>query len=209
MYVPKSFAEDDRARIAELIAGNDFAILVGKVDGQPFATHVPLLFDPERGPFGTLSGHMARANPHWRGFGEQEALAIFAGPHCYVSPRWYESHPSVPTWNYAAVHAYGRPRLLEDEAAVRDLLARMVARYEGAGGEAWTMNGLPESYVAGMLRGIMAFEIPVARIEAKFKLSQNRPAADRGRVIAALEASAYPGDAAVAALMRRREPADA
>ena len=209
MYVPTAFGEQDEARIGAFLDANDFAILVSDRDGEPFATHVPLLFDRGRGPKGSLLGHMARANPHWRAFGDREALAIFAGPHCYISPRWYESHPSVPTWNYAAVHVYGTPRLMEEEVEVRGLLSRMVARYEGTGEGAWSMDGLPEAYVAGMRRGIVAFEIPVLRIEAKFKLSQNRSAADRGRVIAALEDGANPADAAVAALMRAREPMDA
>ena len=210
MYVPQAFAEQDVARIRAFLDANGFAILVGAVKGRPFATHVPLLYDPDRGEHGTLTGHMARANPHWRGFdGATEALAVFAGPHCYVSPRWYEMHPSVPTWNYAAVHAYGVPRPIEDAAAVRSLLARTTAQYEGTGQDAWSMDGLPDPHVENMIRGIVAFEIPVSRIEAKFKLSQNRPPADRKRVIAALAESADPLDGAVAALMRAREPADA
>lgn len=208
MYVPTHFSEDDPARLRALIDENAFATLVTAEDGRPFATHLPLLLDPGRGPHGVLLGHMARANPQWRSFGGgAEALAIFAGPHAYVSPRWYATQPSVPTWNYAAVHAYGVPRILDDAAEAREALARLTARLEGDGG--WSMDGLPESYLAGMMRGIVAFEIPVARLEGKFKLSQNRSATDRRRVVAALEAGAAPLDRDIAALMRAREPAEA
>lgn len=208
MYLPRHFAESDRARLHALMREHEFATLVTVVEGKPFATHLPLLLDPDRGEHGVLLGHMARANPQWRGFdGTAEALAIFAGPHAYVSPRLYATHPSVPTWNYAAVHAYGAPRLLEEEAA-RGLLARTVARFEGTGDGAWSMAGLPEEYVAGMLRGLVAFEIELARIEGKFKLSQNRPEEDRRRVAAALEGGRDPLGRGVAALMRAREEAE-
>ena len=208
MYLPRHFAESDRARLHALMREHEFATLVTVVEGKPFATHLPLLLDPDRGEHGVLLGHMARANPQWRGFdGTAEALAIFAGPHAYVSPRLYATHPSVPTWNYAAVHAYGAPRLLEEEAA-RGLLARTVARYEGTGDGAWSMDGLPEDYVAGMLRGLVAFEIEIARIEGKFKLSQNRPEEDRRRVAAALGKGDDPPGRGVAALMRARQEAE-
>ena len=209
MYLPTAFAETDDGRIRAFIDTNDFGILVTSVEGRPFATHLPLILDRERGSQGTLLGHMARANPHWRAFDGSEALVIFAGPHCYVSPRWYEAQPSVPTWNYAAVHVYGTPRLLVDDSAPRQLLSDMVARYEGVGEGAWAMDGLPEGYLKGMLRAIVAFEIPIARIEAKFKLSQNRSPADRDRVITALESAGGAAESGVAALMRARQDRDA
>src|SRR5262245_32627214 len=107
MYIPNSFREDDQAELHDLMRQNNFAILVTQHGGAPFATHAPFLLDAERGPHGTLLAHIARANPQWRDFdGQQEALVIFQGPHAYISPSWYEVAPSVPTWNYAAVHAY-------------------------------------------------------------------------------------------------------
>jgi len=125
MYLPKPFREDDPARLHALIRAHGFATLISERDGEPFASHLPLLLDAERGPRGTLLGHMARANPQWRSFDQgRAALAIFHGPHCYVSPSWYANAPAVPTWNYAAVHAYGRPRVLEDGGEVRALLGR-------------------------------------------------------------------------------------
>ena len=137
------------------------------------------------------AGHLARANPQaadldWQG---GEALAIFSGPHAYVSPGWYEAGPAVPTWNYASVHAYGAARAIDDPEWLRDLLRRLSERHEAREPAPWSMDGLPEPYVAiGMLKGIVGFEIAVTRLEGKFKLSQNRPAADRPRIIAALEA---------------------
>jgi len=186
MYVPKHFDTTDREAIAALIRARGFATLITVLDNAPFATHCPLLYDAAAGPHGTLYGHIARANPQWQHFSGGEALAIFHGPHAYVSPSWYGQHPSVPTWNYVAVHAYGTPRLLEDGKA-RELLQRLVSVYEAADSD-WSIAALPEGYMSGMLRGIVAFEIPLSRLEAKSKLSQNRGTEDRKRVIARLEA---------------------
>src|SRR5262245_50441328 len=133
MYVPKHFAEDDPARIASLIDAHEFATLFTGGEEGPFATHLPLLLDPSRGERGALIGHVARANPHWRRFDGRQALAVFAGPHAYVSPRWYKAAPAVPTWNYVAVHATGRVRAVEDPAALRAILDRLAARHEGDG----------------------------------------------------------------------------
>ena len=125
MYIPKLFREEDISTLHQLMQAYSFATLVTQHDGAPYASHLPLTLCPEAGPFGTLMGHMARANPQWRDFevdGEQEVLVIFQGPHTYVSPSWYAVQPSVPTWNYAAVHAYGMPRLIEDEAELYEAL---------------------------------------------------------------------------------------
>lgn len=205
MYIPEVFREDDPAPLAALMAQASFALLVTTdAEGLPFATHLPLLYEGEEGAKGTILGHMARANPQWRHFENGEpALAVFSGPHAYVSPSWYETHPSVPTWNYAAVHAYGRPRLME-AVATRALLGRLVATYEAGSATPWRLQ-LPEKYEAMMLRGIVGFRIPVERLEGKFKLSQNRDATDRGNVAAKLAASGFDDGRAVAKLMRERE----
>jgi transcriptional regulator len=156
----------------------------------------------DAGEHGTLVGHMARANRQWQDFGEAgEALVIFQGDHGYVSPSWYETHPSVPTWNYLAVHAYGFPRLIEDAERVRETLRALVTRYEAGFDEPWPMD-LPDDYLRKMIGGIVVFEIPLTRLEGKFKLSQNRPVADRRRVIATLAASADPTQRALAAAMQ-------
>jgi transcriptional regulator len=204
MYVPRDFEVTDRGWCHDLIRGASFATLItADAAGLPFATHLPVLLDTERGPDGTLLAHMARANPQWRHFtAGRPVLVMFQGPHAYVSPTWYEVHPSVPTWNYVAVHAYGVPAVVEDPAAARAVMGRLVETYEAPGpAGAWRLEGLPGDYVTRMMQGIVVFEIPIDRLEGKAKLSQNRTAADRARVAAALGASADPAARAVAAFM--------
>ena len=180
MFVPKAFRLDDRRAVAELIKTYDFGLLVTALDGQPQASHLPFLYDPDAGGNGMLLGHMARANPQWRDFvalaeGGQEALVIFQGPHSYISPTWYGGGPpTVPTWNYAAVHAYGTARVIDDPAAVRALLERLVAVQEAGQDRPWSIQDLDENFTQGMMRGMVAFEIPLTRLEAKAKLSQNK-----------------------------------
>lgn len=205
MYIPGDFREDDAGRLEALMAAASFALVVTTDDaGLPFASHLPLLHEPAADGRGRLLGHMARANPQWRHFeAGASALAVFWGPHAYVSPSWYQTHPAVPTWNYATVHAYGRPALLAPEAT-RALLARLVETYEAGSETPWRFE-LPEKYEAMMLRGIVGFEIQIERIEGKFKLSQNRGAADRGHVAARLAEAGFDDARAVARLMRERE----
>lgn len=190
MYVPKHFQTDDPATLSELIRRHGFAVLVTvDNDGLPFVTHQPLLFEPEGGPHGRLLGHIARANPQWQHFANgKPVLAVFQGPHAYISPNWYQVRPAVPTWNYAAVHAYGTPRIVEEPAAVRALLERLARTYEQGNAKPWTLADEPDTFIAGMQRGIVAFEIPISRIEGKLKLSQNRKAVDREGAIAGLRA---------------------
>jgi transcriptional regulator len=129
MYIPKAFHVSDRSVLDAFITHNSFATLVSTVDGTLYATHLPLIFDRTPSSPGVLLGHVARANPHWRAFdGHQEALAIFHGPHAYISPSWYATSPAVPTWNYAVVHAYGVPHVVEDDAWLAHLVDRLVAR---------------------------------------------------------------------------------
>jgi transcriptional regulator len=208
MYVPEVFAMADQAEARRIMLEHSFALLVTAAEGAPVATHLPFLFDPERGSNGTLLCHMARANPQWKDFAKleaegREALAVFQGPHGYISPNWYRPGSAVPTWNYLAVHAYGRPRIVEDAAAIRAQQERLVEAYEAGGPNPWSMAGQDDAYIRRMLRGIVAFEMPITRLEAKAKISQNRSEADRQGVIAGLEASDRPGDLALAAVMRR------
>ena len=204
MYVPKPFVETDPDVLRGLIEAHDFGLLIvsGGAGAAPEAVHLPFVLDPARGPHGTLESHMARANPLWRRFAEgAEVLVVFQGAHGYVSPTWYEApEASVPTWNYEAVHAYGVPRLVEAPEAARAQQARLVARYEAAPG-GWRIDGARAGLVEGMLRGITAFEIEIARLEGKRKLSQNKTAADRRGVAAGLRATGRPEDAALAELM--------
>ncbi len=208
MYVPKQFQITDTAWCHALMRAQSFAVMITADDaGAPFATHLPILVDPARGALGTLRGHVARANPHWRYVAAgRPTLAIFSGAHAYVSPSWYATHPSVPTWNYVAVHATGTGALVEDPERVKTLLADLVRTYESGGPTAWSFESLAADYLAGMQRGIVAFEIPIERLEGKAKLSQNRDAVDQARTREALAASDDPLARAVAALMAGAPP---
>ena len=208
MYLPKPFKVDDRAALTAFMGRYGFAVLVTPgEDGAPSASHLPLLYRPEGGPIGgtpgTLVGHMARANPQWRRFdGRREALAIFQGPHAYISPAWYGEHPSVPTWNYAAVHATGTPRVIEEREALWQLLRETVAFHEAGREAPWPLD-LPEDYQERMIGGIVGFEMPISRLEGKFKLSQNRSPEDRRRVMAALADSAAAEERLLGGFMER------
>ena len=214
MYVPEAFRLDDREAVAAVMRAFDFALLVTAPDGVPQASHLPFLYEPPRnlpgeGPEGTLYAHMARANPQWRDFAVMEenggeALVVFQGPHSYVSPTWYASEqPNVPTWNYVAVHAYGLPQVIEEAAQVRALLDRMVATQEAGLTPPWSTAGLTDRYMEGMLRGLVAFRIPVARLDAKAKLSQNKTTAQLGAATAVLERAEVPLARETGAWMRR------
>ena len=195
MYTPPFYAGDREAGLA-LMRAHPFALLLTPGPQGLLATHLPLLIQED--PL-VLKGHLARANPHWRFLEDADSLVVFSGPHAYVSPAWYQTHPSVPTWNYAAVHAHGRARMGADAVAI---LKESVDAFEHAG---WVMD-LPPAYDAKMRAGIVAFDLPVARLETKLKLSQNRSEADRAGVIAGLAASPRPGDREVADLMGRQAP---
>ncbi len=197
MYLPDAFAETDRGRLHDLIEAYDFAMLITGGTSTPAISHLPFVLDRNAGPNGTLQAHMARANPQWQSF-NGEALVVFRGPHSYVSPTWYEpGTPAVPTWNYAVVHAYGTPRIIDDAAAVRAQQERLIAVHESGRTPPWSMAGQPADFIDNMLAGIVAFAIPIARLVGKFKLSQNRPATDRSGVVAGLQGQ---GDAAAQGL---------
>ncbi len=203
MYIPKAFREDDINTLHKLMREYSFATLITQHEGVPFATHLPFMLDAQRGPNGTLLAHMARANPQWHDFASgQEELVIFQGPHAYISPSWYEVELSVPTWNYAVVHAYGIPRLIEDGEELYQLLKTLIETHEAQFEKPWPFQ-LPDDYLQKMMRGIVGFEIEITRLEGKFKLSQNRTEAEREKVIAALQKST--DTLAVAELMRRKK----
>jgi transcriptional regulator len=183
MYIPKFNRVDDRAVLLEAMRRYSFAILFGP-DGtergdEMRATHLPLLVKDE-GDHGLLEGHFARANNHWAALAGREMLVVFPGPHSYVSPRNYVEELSVPTWNYIAVHAYGTVELIEGDDDKRRLVEELVAQHEPAYGDRW--RAMPEGYRRTMLAGIMGFRIPIARIEGKFKLSQNRKPEEQSNV---------------------------
>ena len=199
IHIPGHFAEHDLARLQALVRAHGFATLVSAHHGEIQVSHLPFLLDANGR---TLRAHMARANPQWRTFSpEREVLVIFQGPHHYVSPAWYTSHPSVPTWNYAVVHAQGRPTLIEGRERLAALVRELVMHHEAASSEPWRMN-LPADYQDRMLSAIVGFEIAITRLEGKFKLSQNRPSEDQPLVIEELERLGSDDALGVAALMR-------
>ncbi|MCA9830618.1 MAG: FMN-binding negative transcriptional regulator [Dehalococcoidia bacterium] len=199
MYVPRAFAIEDLTVIHEVMRQNSFAMLVTSGLSGLEATHLPVALSTDGPGLGTLRAHIARANRQWESFdGELEALFIFAGQHGYISPSWYEAGPAVPTWDYVAVHAYGRPRVVDDEAQVLSMLNALVSQYEKGMERPWALGTQDQDWVRTMAGGIVAFEVEITRVDAKAKLGQNRPA-DQARVATALEAL---GARELAALIR-------
>jgi len=207
VYLPPAFTETRPAVLVAHIEKYNFGMLVSHGTDGLVASHIPFLVE-RRGEELHLLGHLARPNPQVEDLRHSgEVLAIFSGPHAYVSPSWYAAGPAVPTWNYADVHAYGTVRAIEDGDWLRRLVRRLSDHHEAGNPTPWLMQDLPEPYLQGMLKGIVGLDIAVSRLEGKFKLSQNRPAVDRPRVIAALERHGDNDALGVAALMREREPA--
>lgn len=203
MYIPDHFKETNLERITALIENYPFGMLVTAPDGPPFVSHLPFLFDNTTGAHGKLLGHMARANPQWQHLATGgKVLVVFQGPHAYVSPSWYSS-PGVPTWNYAVVHLYGKPRLIEDEAELTALLERLTNTYESNKQNPWEPK-LSDERSAKLLGMIVGFEIEITDVQGKFKLSQNRPAEDRQQVIEELSKSSDQLEVAVAKLMAEK-----
>lgn len=184
MYTPKFNQVSDRAILVEAMRANSFAILFGPLDASiaeahDHATHLPLVIKDE-GTHGILEGHFAKANPHWQSLANRETLVVFPGPHGYVSPSLYAEQLNVPTWNYIAIHAFGRLELVEDDAGKETLLAGLIQANDPAYADQW--RSLPDGYRRTLLAGIVGFRIPITRIEGKFKLSQNRTEIDRRAV---------------------------
>jgi len=207
MYIPKHF-EGSEPDGREIMEAHSWALLMtAGEDGAPIATHLSLLWQDDGTEHGSLIGHMARANAHWKLFARSaDSLALFWGPHAYVSPTWYTPGVKVPTWNYVTVHAYGRPQAIEDTQGALDVLARLATVYEGMDGDAWSLGRLPPGNAEAQTRGIVAFRMPLSRVETKLKLSQNRELEDRQRVIARLEASDSQDSKATAGWMKRVLP---
>lgn len=187
MYIPPSFREERLDVLHDVIRKHSFGTLVSQHDGTLIASHLPFLLRPDAETPGVLLGHMARANPQWRDFHSgTEVLALFQGPHGYISPSWYEMRETVPTWNYEVVHAYGVATVIEDPTAVRAMLDATVAVYEAALPEPWSTNRVSGDLVDKLQRAIVGFEIRITRLEGKRKLSQNRSEADQHGVLEAL-----------------------
>jgi transcriptional regulator len=202
MYVPAHFAEPDLATLHQFIEDHSFGLLVSNQDGEPFATHLPFLLDRSAGPHGTLLGHVARQNPQWRQLVGQQALAVFRGPHAYISPTWYGAEKTVPTWNYVAVHAYGTVQLLEDLRALIELVRELTRVSEQAMPAPWTFDPA-DPFVHKLATQIVGFRMEITRLEGKWKLNQNHPEERRQRVIAALRAQGGCDALGVAEFMER------
>lgn len=197
LYVPPHFAADEPDRLFEFVQRHAFATMVSDAPGGMQVSHIPLLAERDSAGRLRLLGHVARANPHWKSIeAAGEVLAIFHGPHGYVSPGWYQQLPAVPTWNYAVVHARGRATLM-DEAELHELLMRLSSIYEEGRPRPWKLAEQPAQFVSSLLEAIVGFAIDVERIEGKFKLSQNRPL-EIPRVIEELDRE----EPALAAFMR-------
>ena len=205
MYIPTSFAETDLVTLHDFIEQHSFGMLISQVEGVPFATHLPFLLDRNVGPHGSLLAHAARANPQWRHFAAQTVLAVFSGPHAYISPTWYEDENLVPTWNYLAVHVYGEITIVEDESSLQELLHSLVEVYERAMPKPWSFDP-SATYVKQNLAEIVGFRIDITKIEGKFKLNQNHPVERRAKVVSALRVSGGENAQAIAAAMQATLP---
>jgi len=208
VYIPRLNAEQDTTALHAFIDANPFATLV-TASGGLFATHLPLILRPTDGPLGTLEGHVARANSHHKLVeGATDALVIFTGPHAHVTPTWYpskvENERVVPTWNYVAMHAYGTVRFRDDADYLAAHVARLTERHEAARGSEWRTSDPPADYVAHQLKAIVGVEIEIARLEGKWKMSQNRSIADVDGVIKGLRRSGDAQDLEVADTMEQR-----
>ena len=198
MYVPSAFRIEDPALIREIVREHAFAALVTTIGEEPWATHLPILLEEENGR-DVLVGHVAKANPQSKAF-DRRALVIFEGPHAYITPNWYGHHPSAPTWNYVAVHAYGQPEIVEDWEASADYLRHLVRTFDPHLEETHPEDLAPD-YLKTMHGGFVAFRMPVDRWDAKAKLSQNKPESDRLAVKAECERSPDPAIRAIAKYM--------
>ena len=206
MYLPSAFRQDDLAELHAQLQASPFALLTSAGATGVQASHLPLLLAPDEGEFGTLYGHFARANPHWRDLqGGAEALAVFSGPDAYISPGWYpakaEHGKVVPTWNYIAVHARGPVELIEEPERLLQIVSRLSDQHESGRERPWAVSDAPREYIDSMLRAIVGFALPIRRLEGKWKLGQNRSAADQAGVRDGLAASTSPGDRELAARM--------
>jgi transcriptional regulator len=199
LYIPEHFRVEDQATAIAFMRANPFAILVSNTKDEPFATHVPLIIR-EGGEHLLIRGHVAKANPHWRYLQEQShCLMIFHGPHAYISPTNYATRENVPTWNYGAVHAYGNARIFAAPEDLLGVLHDLIPTFEAAYAEQWA--SLTDAYRSRMLNHIVGFEITVSKLEAKFKLSQNRTREEQQQVIDSLSRAADTAISGTARLM--------
>ena len=213
MYRPDHFRVDDVPQMHALMRARPLAALVSAGAEGLYATHLPTVLKDD-GPHGTIEFHLARANPHWKHLAAGgEALMIFQGPDGYVTPGWYPSKAEhakvVPTWNYAVVHAYGRPEVMQDTDWIRRHVSELTAQQERSEVAPWAVTDAPEPFIAAMLRGIVGFRLAVARLEGKWKMSQNREMKDREGVVRGLRQRGEGDDLETAeVVLRHTRPRD-
>lgn len=206
MYIPRSTAETDLTVLHALLRSHPLGCWVTQSHDGLLANHIPFLLDPTRGDYGTLVAHVARANPVWHTFSQEvPSLVIFQGADTYITPSWYPSKAehgqTVPTWNYAVVHAHGMPRAIEDAAWLHNQVQALTTAHEATQPQPWAVADAPPAFVERLLAAIVGIEIPIARLEGKWKVSQNRPAADQQGVVAGLQGVGSEEAAAMAALV--------
>jgi transcriptional regulator len=203
MYISKLYREEDREKILVFLKQNEFATLVTYDGEKPTASHL-LMEVVEDGERLFINGHMSRANSLWKTFEKNpEVLVVFQGPHTYISPTWY-NHVNVPTWNYQAVHVYGSPRIVTDHAEAYNLLSKLIKRHEAE--NQYKLETLPQDFVAKEMKGIVAFQIEATRIEANYKLSQNRNDEDYHNIVSRLEERDDEMSHGVAEAMKEKRP---
>jgi transcriptional regulator len=198
MYIPKDFKVTDESVTYGIINEHSFATLFSQYNGRPVATHLPLLLNKENT---YLYGHFARTNPQWKEIENQTVLAVFHGPHCYISPSWYETNKAVPTWNYVSVHVYGEVELIKDENELIGSLHEMVSKYE-APDSSYRLQDVDAKFLAGMSKGVQGFKIKINQIEGKAKLSQNHSLQRQERVINHLQQIPNTDEQQIASLMK-------
>ncbi len=208
MYIPSQFREEDTAAIHEVMRAAKLCQFVTATSDGLMATPMPMLFEPGEGDHGVLYGHLARANPQWGATTTGDAMVIFTGPDAYVTPSWYEtkaiSGKVVPTWNYVAIHAYGPAEFFDDAGRLLDVVTRLTQQQEHDRPSPWAVSDAPETFVASQLRGIVGVRIPISRIDAKTKMSQNRNLADRKGVAEGLQDSRLEADRIVGSLVAEK-----
>jgi transcriptional regulator len=199
MYIPKHFKIEDEEVIYDFIEKYGFATLFSQHNGEPYATHLPLMLNQSEN---ALYGHFARPNEQWKDAENQQVLVVFQGPHCYISPSWYETMKAVPTWNYVSIHISGKMEIIEDEKVIFNSLNDLVDKYESPDSP-YNLKGVEPSFIEGMSKGIVGFRIKITKIEAKAKLSQNHPVERQELIIKNLENTYKQDNKQVASLMRK------
>ncbi len=202
MYVPDSFAETNLNKLHDFIEQHSFATLVSDLDNEPFASHLPLLLDRNQGKKGQLIGHFAKANPQSQTAQHQKMLTIFHGPHTYISPTWYQSSNTVPTWNYLAVHVYGTYCVIDDPEELKDVIERYVTFYEASQPDPWSLQNIDPDFTNQLLKAIVGFRINIERIEGKFKLNQNQSIERQQKVVNVLKQQSNDQSQEIAKLMQ-------